>query len=170
MNAPRSNIEAVARDICLLESTVEVLEKLPDLAFEVTSQRLARVIHRCGLPSEPYTPPPRPAPPSGWSMATCQLALQLDHPLWVDQSPRPFSASSRNCTINAGTVMRNRDSLIMTMSTQVIKTVSKKAIELKISDSADTENVFRAWFVKRRVEDARVKQDILCCTLCSNAR
>jgi hypothetical protein len=37
-----------------LESAVEVLEKLPDLTFEVTSQRLARVIHRCGLPSEPY--------------------------------------------------------------------------------------------------------------------
>src|SRR5580704_970601 len=38
----------------LLESAVEVLENLPDLTFEVTRQRLARVVHRCGLPGKPY--------------------------------------------------------------------------------------------------------------------
>src|SRR5262245_27020499 len=39
---------------CFLESAVEVLEKLPDLAVQVTRQRLARVVHRCNLPGEPY--------------------------------------------------------------------------------------------------------------------
>jgi hypothetical protein len=38
----------------LLESAVEILEKLPDLTVQVTRQRLARVVHHCDLPGEPY--------------------------------------------------------------------------------------------------------------------
>src|SRR6266568_2050383 len=40
----------------LLQRTVEILEKLPDLTFEVACERLAGVVHRRGLPGKPYRP------------------------------------------------------------------------------------------------------------------
>src|SRR5262249_540358 len=38
----------------LLKRAVEILENLTDLAFEIAGKRLARVIDRRGLASEPY--------------------------------------------------------------------------------------------------------------------